>query len=209
VSTHLAGFATVLPASSTCPPPPKTPSRFWQQTGLRARRELSADSYGSRSGGHMPSMSHVVNGYPNLVLLLPLAQLIRLCCKWGSKPCIRYSLSLKSLDYNLAGTYRLPTSALPTSQHHNRKESTSHRININITARISISPHHITSASHHKQPAAQASPLLVAGCGIEFGTSCTLSENRTTRQGSQFQCRIAKTRGGNEELVGFGLGWPR
>jgi len=39
--------------------------------------------------------------------------------------------------------------------------STSHRININITARNSISPHHITSASHHKQPAAQASPFLV------------------------------------------------
>jgi len=108
--THLAGFATVLPASSTFVPPSEDPeSRFWQQIGLRARRELSADPHGSRSGGHMPSMSHVGNGHPNLVFatpsrsvdqimlqmeaqtlysLLPLAQVIRL------QSCICYSLSL-------------------------------------------------------------------------------------------------------------------
>jgi len=59
------------PLQHLLPPSPKTPGRFWQQIGLRARRALSADSYGSRSGGHMPSTSHVVNGYPNLIFATP------------------------------------------------------------------------------------------------------------------------------------------
>jgi len=64
----------------------------------------------------------------------------------GSKPCIRYSLSPKSLDYNLAGTYRLPT----RRQHHNiTAEKHQHHIASTATSQHASASVHITSHQHH------------------------------------------------------------